>query len=202
MADATEKQCTKCGEVKPLAAFRKQPEGKLGRRADCQACNRTYARAYTQLHPELIRERSRAYNLANPGQSAASKDWEMRHRDERKAYKAAWRVANRERLALRDSSEYVRQRRVRESSQKGHVSRGIKKILLDRQGMACVAPGCGIAIGKRINGQIDCHLDHIVPLALGGLHDDANLQVMCAACNHSKGYRSPEVFARERGMLL
>ena len=96
----------------------------------------------------------------------------------------------------------MKRRRLRQSGQKGKVSRGIKRILLEQQRMHCAAPGCGKVIGKRINGQIDCHLDHIVPLKTGGLHDDTNLQVLCAACNLHKSDKDPVAFARERGMLL
>lgn len=46
------------------------------------------------------------------------------------------------------------------------------------------------------------HLDHIVPLALGGSNDRTNLQYLCAPCNLSKGAKDPIVFAQERGLLL
>lgn len=35
-------------------------------------------------------------------------------------------------------------------------------------------------------------IDHILPLALGGTHSPANLQVLCRPCNRSKGAKHPD----------
>lgn len=42
------------------------------------------------------------------------------------------------------------------------------------------------------------HLDHVCPVAQGGLSDPANLVVACEACNCRKGPRNPE----QAGMVL
>lgn len=42
--------------------------------------------------------------------------------------------------------------------------------------------------GKKCRAD-EIHLDHLVPLALGGSHDESNLRVACARCNTSKGAR-------------
>lgn len=36
-------------------------------------------------------------------------------------------------------------------------------------------------------------VDHIIPLACGGLHSEENMQILCKSCNCSKGGRSPMV---------
>lgn len=36
----------------------------------------------------------------------------------------------------------------------------------------------------------DLHIDHVVPLALGGAHALANLQTLCRSCNSKKGARA------------
>ncbi len=46
------------------------------------------------------------------------------------------------------------------------------------------------------------HIDHIMPLALGGSNAPSNLQLLCAPCNLSKSARHPIDFAQMKGLLL
>ena len=46
------------------------------------------------------------------------------------------------------------------------------------------------------------HIDHVVPITKGGLHDNGNLQALCRVCNSSKHARDPIEFARKNGRLL
>jgi 5-methylcytosine-specific restriction endonuclease McrA len=46
------------------------------------------------------------------------------------------------------------------------------------------------------------HIDHIVPLALGGSNGKENLQILCPACNIAKGATHPVDFMQECGKLL
>ena len=41
-----DRKCNRCGEVKPLEAFKKHPDCKLGRSARCMACELAYMREY------------------------------------------------------------------------------------------------------------------------------------------------------------
>jgi len=46
------------------------------------------------------------------------------------------------------------------------------------------------------------HLDHIMPLALGGKHVRGNLQWLCSSCNLKKQAKDPILFAQKQGRLL
>ncbi len=46
------------------------------------------------------------------------------------------------------------------------------------------------------------HVDHIMPIALGGGNDISNIQILCATCNLRKGAKDPIKFRQEAGALL
>lgn len=46
------------------------------------------------------------------------------------------------------------------------------------------------------------HVDHIMPIILGGTNDPDNLQITCGRCNMQKAAAHPQEFARRMGMLL
>lgn len=48
----------------------------------------------------------------------------------------------------------------------------------------------------------DYHVDHIYPLALGGIHERENIQLLCPTCNVRKSAKDPIRFAQENGRLL
>ena len=68
-------------------------------------------------------------------------------------------------------------------------------ILMTRQRGRCVY--CKAAFT-----ETGYHVDHIVPLARGGLNDRTNIQLTCPNCNRRKTTKLPHEFAREMGMLL
>lgn len=46
------------------------------------------------------------------------------------------------------------------------------------------------------------HLDHIMPLALGGPNTDDNIQLLRQRCNNQKSKKHPVDFMQSRGNLL
>jgi 5-methylcytosine-specific restriction endonuclease McrA len=92
--------------------------------------------------------------------------------------------------------------RVREWSQKrdsikaitGSLPRGTVKTIYALQRGKCA--NCN----KGLNGKY--HADHIMPLALGGKHEPANIQILCPPCNVRKWAYHPIAFAQKQGRLL
>jgi len=74
------------------------------------------------------------------------------------------------------------------------IESGITKKLGLLQRWKCIVCQCGIKNGY--------HLDHIMPLALGGTNISTNLQLLCPPCNWKKNAKHPVDFMQERGFLL
>jgi 5-methylcytosine-specific restriction endonuclease McrA len=109
--------------------------------------------------------------------------------DLRKATAIAWRAANPG--VLRNQKHA---RRARELKVGGKLSRDISEKLFKLQKGKC--PCCGKLLGKNY------HLDHKMPLALGGPNIDDNMQLLRQRCNAQKGARNPIEFMQSRGLLL
>lgn len=117
-----------------------------------------------------------AYQAANP--------------EKAKAYTDKWRKCNPESVKLKDVN-----RRARKKNNGGKLSIGVTPKLLTHQRGKCAV--CKINLKKT-----GFHLDHIIPLSLGGKNTDSNIQLTCPNCNQKKGSKHPIQFMQTLGYLL
>lgn len=126
---------------------------------------------YHAVNKEKINAAGAAYRAANPEQVRAAI--------------TTWRKNNPEACRVHGQN-----RRAREHGNGGALSKGlIKKLFAEQNGMC---PCCAQPLGE------DYHMDHIMPLALGGANEDSNMQLLRAVCNMKKGSKHPDVWAQER----
>ena len=170
----TSKQCGKCREVKPLAAFHRKASRKDGYQTWCKECACSVASTWRAENPE----RHKAANLR----------WYTDNVDKVRAYdqrkyeadplKAAennrnWRVANRDKHAAKIARRRARERQACPS-------------WADQSAIAAI-----YAEAARITQEtgIPHEVDHIVPLGgttVCGLHVPENLRVIPAGENRRK----------------
>jgi 5-methylcytosine-specific restriction endonuclease McrA len=135
-----------------------------------------YFDKYNAENYERIRARRLAWTEAN---------WDRIQR-----LNAEWTQNNLDRHRI-----YQQRRRGRIRSAGGELSLDIVERLLVKQKGRCAC------CGKRLGNSY--HLDHIVPLALGGANTDDNVQLLTPTCNLQKGAMHPvEFMQRRRGILL
>lgn len=106
-------------------------------------------------------------------------------------YYKLWKIDNKDKVR-----QYVRTRRARKALAGGHHEASDISLMLELQKYLCAEPNCGTSLHEGY------HVDHIVPLALGGSDWPSNLQCLCPSCNLRKGHKHPLDWARENGRLL
>lgn len=145
---------------------------------------------YRVKHREKHIARAAAWSQANPGKvKARSAKWHQANPERARALMVKFHIAN-----PGASTAYRQNRRARKNASGGKLSSGLSVKLLKLQRGKCAC--CGKPLGNRF------HLDHIMPLALGGANVDWNIQLLHATCNQRKHAKHPIAFMQERGFLL
>ena len=179
------------------------------RSGNCVECRRiwragretvsVWRKDYYQRNKTKENENSRQFYLTHTiERKEYGTKWRAENREKLVGTRAKWRLENPQYIAKHRAAHsdwyrvYTENRRKRKSSgclSRDRVSRLHK---LQRNRCAC----CGKCLGE------DVHLDHIVPLARGGLNIDSNMQLLHSVCNSRKGARDPIEFMRSMGNLL
>jgi len=147
-----------------------------------------YFKEYRAANRERRRVSNIAYQAANADRLRAYKaGWYAANKEHHDRTVAAWREANRE-----QRKEYCRlfHSARRRNKNKDKLTVGIIDLLLLEQNDTC--PYC-----FRELSETGFHIDHYMPLALGGKNVDDNVQLTCPTCNMRKGKKHPMVFLNE-----
>lgn len=124
--------------------------------------------------------------FASRKESLAS--WYLENKDVVREKQRMYRLKNPEARKKSDAN-----RRARKAGSFGsHSASDIKKIISAQKNK------CAICLKKLKH----YHVDHIIPLSLGGRNDKSNLQITCPTCNTKKGAQDPYEFAKQMGKLL
>lgn len=201
------KKCSKCGIEKPATRefFYPHKEGKYGFRPDCIQCFSKRTAAYVERNRERLLAQRAAFREANRdklrkmymdfywrNKERLIKESIERNRRNPEAYNAKlrkWRKANRAKVEV-----WGRNRRAKLKGSVGtHTIDDVLALMKAQRGM-CVY--CKTDIRKKY------HVDHILPVSLGGSNDRTNIQLLCPSCNLKKRAKHPEEFAREIGLLV
>lgn len=144
---------------------------------------------YRAKNREKIKESQEKHFAAHPERiGVAQKEYRERNPEKHSNFVASWAAANRGAVRV---IQHNRRVRVRGG---GRLSADISDRLLDLQKGKCAC--CGESLGD------DYHLDHIMPIALGGANEDWNIQLLKAKCNRQKSSKNPIYFMQQRGKLL
>jgi 5-methylcytosine-specific restriction endonuclease McrA len=187
------KPCKKCGSTefyanrncKPCTINRVEKWSRENKERQLASINK-----WREENKDKVRATSRKHNKKySQKYEAVSAQWAIENQDKRIQAGREWRKNN------PASARAIKQRRRARLIGVGGSfnSEDIKK-LMSLQKYRCVVCEAGIAEKY--------HIDHIMPIALGGSNDAWNLQLLCPKCNQQKSARHPVEFMQSRGFLL
>lgn len=145
---------------------------------------------YYEKHRDYFRKYGADYYQKN--KEKASVYGALRYEANREVHKAkssAWVKENPAAAKLIQAN-----RRSRKKNASGSLSKGLEDRLYALQKGKCAC--CRQPLGENY------HLDHIMPLALGGTNTDDNIQLLRQRCNNQKHAKHPVDFMQSRGFLL
>jgi 5-methylcytosine-specific restriction endonuclease McrA len=135
-----------------------------------------------------------------PCRDTKSAQYRQEHPEYFAKYLAQWRKNNPEYLAQyriknpESNRIHTQNRRAKRKAVGGVLSNGLAEKLFKLQCGKCAC--CGKPLGNNY------HLDHRMPLALGGANEDWNIQLLRQQCNNQKKSKHPIEFMQSRGYLL
>jgi 5-methylcytosine-specific restriction endonuclease McrA len=184
---------TESTDVKPCRKCGARERDKSGK---CKPCARERGRNWRDANPERFAESVRQWREANPEKvveggrkwyasnterkGKTNRRWAQTNPERRAEITRNWQKTNPEKVKVKDHN-----RRAKVKGNGGKLSKDIVQLLLIQQSGKCACCGADLS-------QTGYHLDHIMPLALGGINDDSNVQLLTPTCNLRKGAKHPD----------
>lgn len=166
---------------------------------------RSYKAEWHEKNKYKIKQQKRQYREKNKAQIASAKTkyyeknrdsilekvrkWYLENQHAAKERTRAWRNSNPDKAKTLDANKKAKRR----GAEGKHCRKDIAK-LENLQKWKCANCACCIKNGY--------HVDHIMPIALGGTNWPYNLQLLCPSCNMRKNAKHPLVWAAQNGRLL
>lgn len=214
--DQSIKTCCTCKTAKPLGDFNKYAKADDGRQPRCRECQREKRVAWYEANREREIAKARAWNLANPervreidlarrkrnpekrrqfnqryraknGEAIKAQKREARARklEEMRERERVWRASHRQSIADRKRIYRVTNPNVR-WQQRANFHRRRAAMADGPSGREIKSKMAYYGFVCWICGDRGDTVDHVKPLAAGGLHTLANLRPACRFCNSRK----------------
>lgn len=184
--------CIACGKELSLSEFNKCKKSSNGYAVKCRACVNVYRAAYYQKNKQALLDKCRTYyetyrtqklsyqKIYRQQQGKAKRNEKSRARyhanpTQRVRANKKWCAENKPKRAFLSA-----QHRALKQKQTPTLSGVEKQHIIDCYKVAR-------AFGNDKNGNACMHVDHIVPVSMGGLHEHSNLQIIPAKVNQTKG---------------
>ena len=184
--------CNGCNFSKPLTDYHRHPFCKEGRKGTCKACVSEWSKYHWNKNAETIKAKQKAYRQSPHGRAKqrAGKIRYLAKPEKREKHYEAQYARNKVRRRTDPAFRQKKMDLARHHYLKRYGPRVALASLFDSQLGCCANSYCGRSL------KDGCHVDHIMPLALGGNNDLRNLQFLCPNCNIRKSKLHPDEWER------
>lgn len=171
------KVCLRCKNKFHLSGFYINRSVPDGLNVTCKECNKADVREYNNNNKEVVKEKKRAYYRLHKEQSDKRvREWVTKNPEARRKITEAYARSEKGRESRIISANVRRARK---------ASRG-KFTLAEWDALCKEYDNRCLACGEKEKLTVD----HVVPLALGGMNTIGNIQPLCLVCNRKKSIRT------------
>ena len=204
------KECNKCLTIKPLDEYHIKSKSKDGLAATCKVCKSKLDKEYREANKSALQAKGLAYRKERREElrkksleryHSASEAEVQRRKELKRLYNQNASEDIKERKRLYDKQYFasekgkdvtrrsVHKRRAQKlASEDGTVTAQALEDLKIKQSNKCFH--CSELLD--FSGKGTVHLDHFIPLSLGGCHTIDNVVWSCAKCNLTKSNNYPK----------
>lgn len=189
------KKCGKCGKYKKLYLFNRNKAVKTNCSGNCKDCQRSTSKEHYATHK-------------NTGKH---KENYQKNREKRLEYGRTYYKENKDKIT-KQQKQYHQSSKGRKVMKEAHAKRkymlaknaGIPytlDLLIDRDKQGGEHPIC-ILCGKPILQKRDIHIEHLIPVVMGGADDFTNVGCAHQLCNLRKSKDAREVTTEQVSELI
>jgi hypothetical protein len=161
---------------------------KIWRNANAERVTET-TKLWRKKHPDKVKAWiKKSYAKHSEKIKAYNAKWAKANPDKKRKYNQKWAKNNPEMLKARNHKRRML-KASGPSDKSSIIQENLKKV-----------PNKCYWCGKSLNKN--WHMDHVIPLCLGGSHTSANIVKSCPTCNHSKGGKHPAKWKAVRQLVM
>lgn len=189
------KKCGKCGKYKKFYLFNRNKAVKTNCSGNCKECQRDTSKKHYATHKNTEKH----------------KENYLKNREKRLERSRQYYQENKDKIA-QQQKKYHQSQRGKSVMKNAHAKRkymlaknaGIPytlEMLIDRDKQGGEHPIC-ILCGKSILQQRDIHIEHLIPVVMGGADDFTNVGCAHQLCNLSKSKDAREITTEQVSELI